>query len=76
MSETNDQVNLSDVIKEQSNTIKTLVGNVQDQQKAEPAKQVQSPIYFTTPQATAKEAPNYMLWIIIALGAYLLFRRR
>lgn len=72
--EAENQVNLNDVIKEQSQTIQTLVDNIK---KTETKSQdVQSPIYYTTPQATAEEkSPNYVLYIAIGLVAYTLLKR-
>lgn len=70
--ETNNDVNLNDIIKEQQNTIKTLVDNI----KSTETESTQQPIYQTTPQKTAKETPNYTLYIMIGIGLFLLLRRR
>lgn len=65
---------LNDIIKEQSQTIKTLT----EQFKDAPRAQTQQPIYYgTTPQATAQpEPPNYALFIMIALGLYFFVYKR
>ena len=68
----NNDVNLSDVIKEQSDTIKTLVSEVK---KGTPATGAQ-PIYMTSPQRTADTSPNYLMFAGVGLAIWFLFRGR
>lgn len=73
----NNDVNLSDIIKEQSKTIDTLVSKMQeslDNGDTTSGQQIQ-PIYQTTPQETAKK-PNYVLYIGIGIAIWFLLRRR
>lgn len=74
MAETDNEINLATVIKEQSETIKTLT----EQFKDSTASQAQQPIYYTTPEkgGELKKTPNYALYAGIAIGAYLLFNKK
>ena len=69
----NNDVSLSAVIKEQSQTIETLVKQVQENITQSPAQ----PIYATTPQKTAEEKPpNYLAMAGIALAIWFLFFKK
>ena len=71
----NSDVSLSAVIKEQSQTIETLVKQVQENITQSPA--TSQPIYATTPQKTAEEKPpNYLAMAGIALAIWFLFLRK
>ena len=66
--EAGNETNINDIVRQQSTTIDTLVA-----QMGKPSGQAQQPIYMTTPERT-KAAPNYILYIVVGLGLYLLLR--
>lgn len=74
MAENND-VNLNDIIKEQTVTIQTLVSELKGSLMTNGA-QPQNPVYFTTPEATEKTAPNYVLYIGIGLAIWFFLKKR
>lgn len=69
------EVNLSSVIREQSNTIKTLVDNIKAIQTGESTSSSQSPVFLSSPQATEAETPNYVMYASIGLGVWLLLKK-
>lgn len=67
-------VNLDSIIKEQQETIKTLVDNIRSDSGKKTTQDQQNPIYWYSPQTTEK-TPNYTLYILIGAVLYLLLRK-
>ena len=67
----NNDVNLSDVIKDQSETIKTLV----DQVKSSAGDSTQ-PIYQQTITPKEDKKPNYVLYIALAVAAWFMIIKK
>ena len=61
----------TDIFQQQKKTIDTLIDVLEKQGSTQP----QQIIYAQTEQAEKKKAPNYLLWIGIAIISFILFKR-
>lgn len=67
-----ESVNLNTIVQEQSKTIQTLTDQIAKQRAS---NGVTAPIYNTTPAPAVATAPNYMLYGLIGLGVYFIFKK-
>lgn len=68
----NEEITETDIFKGQEETAKLLYDVIRQQQKQQPA--ATQPTYITRVEQPAKAAPNYLLYIAIGIGAFLIFR--
>lgn len=65
------EVTMTDVFQQQQKTIETLVDVFKQQGSTQP----QQIIYASPTEAPKKAAPNYLLWIGIAVAVFTLFKK-
>ena len=72
MAEEDKEPTETDIFQQQVKTIDTLIDVLEsDKGRSQPQQ-----IIYATPAARKEKAPNYILWIGIGIGAFLLLKKR